>query len=430
MPNLTDLDREQRRVYGSAPNDGSLLVVGAPGTGKTVMAIHRAHKLVELGQRPTVIMYNNVLMRFTSSGDTIATDVTVTTMHKWTTSWWKRAFRTRTSPPHIAGSRWDFDWEEILRRVLASSRDDDGFRERANWGHLIIDEGQDFEETMYQALGLILGLDIWEGSTGPALTVFADDNQMLQEQRNSSTGEIAFRLGLSQDSGRRFLLKKNYRNTKEVASLAHYFQVNHPTGASDLPSRSGQVPSTIFVNRVSELASYIVRKLASSPGKQIGVIIPGSKRHVKSMFRRLKEAAAEQDCIVQGFLSGDENLNANTLDFEATDSITVLHYRSAKGLEFDVVFFVKLENLNIDPDGGTSERMVFYVMSSRAREELFLAFTGVDSGDEVPSAMALLPPPSKNLVKYRVMRGQDDQKTLVRQLLSNCQWMEPEVDDH
>ncbi|MEE4211306.1 MAG: hypothetical protein V2I43_18810, partial [Parvularcula sp.] len=97
FPSLSDLDREQRRIYGDAPADGAILVVGPPGTGKTVMAFHRAQKLGKLGQDPHVIMYNKVLAKYTSSRSNVAPDVGVSTMHTWAGKWWKRA--TGSWPP-------------------------------------------------------------------------------------------------------------------------------------------------------------------------------------------------------------------------------------------------------------------------------------------------------------------------------------------
>ena len=36
FPPFEDLDEEQRHVYGFAPVDENILIVGAPGTGKTI----------------------------------------------------------------------------------------------------------------------------------------------------------------------------------------------------------------------------------------------------------------------------------------------------------------------------------------------------------------------------------------------------------
>ena len=55
--------------------------------------------------------------------------------------------------------------------------------------------------------------------------------------------------------------------------------------------------------------------------------------------------------------------------------IRILSYASAKGLEFDTVFLPELDTRVTDPDSDF-EKMRFYVLCSRAREELFLLAKG------------------------------------------------------
>jgi DNA helicase II / ATP-dependent DNA helicase PcrA len=424
FPNLTDLDQEQRRVYANAPNDGAILVVGAPGTGKTVMAFHRAQKLSELGQEPRVVIYNRVLAKYTSAREGLADDAKVTTMHSWVSSWWRKALGGR--PPMLEGSKYDHDWMAMLRQVMERSNKDPGIASQLSWGHVIIDEGQDFSQDMYTMLGTILNLEIWQGvEVPPALTVFADDNQRLQAQQNSTTDQIAFQLALAEGDGRFFLLKRNFRNTQQVASLARYFQVGHRTGASELPSRSGPVPTAMFFKDTNSLAEFILRKCKISPGKQVGVIVPGTKRNVKTLHNRLKSKLVGEKYKVQAYINGNKELTSESLDFDAVNTVTIVHQASAKGLEFDIVFYAKLEDLNVDAGGGTTERMVLYVMCSRSRDELLLGFSDIDSGSAVPAALTLLPPLGSDVIEYRPDRGIENE---VKRVLNSVAWARPEVD--
>ena len=356
FPNLNDLDREQRRVYGKAPNDGAVLVVGAPGTGKTIMAFHRAEKMLDLGQEPRVIMFNKVLARYTRTRDRVAAAAPVSTMNRWVSKWWLETFGEKT--PNIA--RFKPDWLAMLRKVQ-EARADPRIMEKLHWGHLIVDEGQDFPEDMYTFLGTVLGLDAWRTAENPpALTVFADDNQRLGLGENSSTKKIAFRLGLPGNNDRVFLLEKNYRNTLQIAKLASYFQVGHWTGASKFPDREGPIPLGLFCKETGGLVGYISRRCKANPGKQIGVIVPGRKTNVTSMVRSLRDQLSETNFRVQGYVSGDDELTDKDLDFDAKDTVTIVHYQSAKGLEFDAVYFIMLEELN--PDSGGVLQSEWYYM--------------------------------------------------------------------
>ncbi|MCO6690356.1 PhoH family protein [Pseudomonas shirazica] len=51
---MTDLDKEQKEIYHGAPPTDSILVVGPPGTGKTVMAFHRAAFLQVLARKKMI----------------------------------------------------------------------------------------------------------------------------------------------------------------------------------------------------------------------------------------------------------------------------------------------------------------------------------------------------------------------------------------
>jgi superfamily I DNA/RNA helicase len=73
---------------------------------------------------------------------------------------------------------------------------------------------------------------------------------------------------------------------------------------------------------------------------------------------------------------------------------------AAKGLEFDIVFFLGMEGMNLDTSGFLNERMTLYVMSSRARSELYLVFKDIDPAAGLPASSRLLPRPSTNLCRY------------------------------
>ena len=112
FPKLSELDRDQSAIYNGAPPEGTVLIMGPPGTGKSVIAFHRAHLLSEIGRNPRVIMYNKVLAKYASSRGNVAQKVEVSTLHKWAYGWWRK-IGGNSQPPTVDGDRFAHDWFAI-----------------------------------------------------------------------------------------------------------------------------------------------------------------------------------------------------------------------------------------------------------------------------------------------------------------------------
>ncbi len=375
FPKLTDLDAEQMRIYSGAPPTGSVIVVGPPGTGKTVMAFHRAAYLEARGKLqpnkamvPRVLMYSKVLSTYTAGRDGLAPTVATSTLHKWVYEWWRLMFG-RKPPPHCADDAYAFNWTSIVTRVLISSGMLQG---RQHWGHLIIDEGQDFPPDMYRALSAISSSMVEEGiDARPAITVFADENQRLSETRNSTIQEIETALSLPE--GRRYALKRNYRNTLQIAAFVRHFYVGLPSGIPDLPVRVGTAkPKVVLARSGIEVARRRIALYAkNNPDKDVGVICMADSVR-RRCFNSLCTRLAGSNIVVQTYSNKErEEHPPEALKFDCGGSVTVLNAQSAKGLEFDSVFVI---DPLIDAGGASLQqaRMQLYVTASRPRDYLEL----------------------------------------------------------
>ena len=270
---------------------------------------------------------------------------------------------------------------------------------KLHWGHLVIDEGQDFARVFYTCLNLIRTRQ-WNAAD-PGLTIFADDNQQLDENRNSTTAEIIDALAM-RDAGRNFVLNKNYRNTKEIGELAKYYRIFQHQ-ADDSP-RSGEKPVVRLFNSREEAIETIARQIRTKIGKEVGVIVPDNKKLVRHYFSGLTKELSRSEFSVQAYNSGSTKLTVDSLDFDQANTVTILNMASAKGLEFDIVFIVELQDMAIDEDKLEAAAKKLYVATSRARESLSLCFSLESTLDPkvatTAPALGLIPPEDQGLCRY------------------------------
>ena len=355
LPSYQQLSKEQDAI-NNLPLTGSYLVVGPPGTGKTVLAIYRAAIFERAGKTSHFMVYNVALRRYLEQAmkETEVGGI-ATTFHAWMYRWYWKNFGRK---PHMQEQdRWTHDWAAIFRDLIRNHEFD-------RYDHLVIDEAQDFPKDFFFVMQRIAA----------DITVFADENQRITSS-NSTLKEIEKYVS----PGQVHRLSVNYRNTRPIAEFSQHFYAGLQSGVPDLPERKGPKPRAVGCPDVHAQTEFIARYERNHDDIDIGVIV-ASKQELFDIRGKLRGKTTNP---VQTYVGGQKKYQ--TLDFTRR-GIKLIMYPSAKGLEFDTVFLPLLESRQTPPDSDI-EKMRFYVLTSRARQELYLTF----SGDELPPLLQRVP---------------------------------------
>jgi DNA helicase IV len=462
LPNSAQMSQQQKDVYLNAPLTGNILISGAPGTGKTVIAFLRAQSIAKQKKQVTVIMFNNVLTSYTRNAADEKFEVQ--TFHKWFFKWWnglslnnkkwepetygKKVFlpgcagfkrtqmkstfpdswfmfdsyrkmwftnissyevnpllaeyaRPRDEMPKV--DEFTPDWIEIINKIV-ENKDKLMKNQAIDWQHLIIDEGQDFSSSMYKAFYMIQEIVFKDNTHKPALTVFADENQRIRDD-NSTLAEIEKELRLKKEC--LYKLTYNYRNTRDIALLSAEFYVGLKTGIPEFPEKKGDKPKLVNCSSYAKSIDYICTYIKNHENEEIGIFAQNNIKR-KKLIKDLKKKLPEKT-ILQSYKAKDKNKSgeddirkeyekAENLKFDQGGIVTIVAKASCKGLEFDAVFIPDLQEVAVDPSSIDEFKMEMYVMTSRARAQLFLLISNQDSSDL--QIYKYLPTEEKKLLDY------------------------------
>lgn len=443
MPNSREISDEQEEIYMDAPLDGAVMVAGPPGTGKTVIAFLRAQALNKRKKSATVLMYSKVLRKYTSNvSDQKEKIVQTSTLLSWAFKWWvlhKISTQIVISDKvyldcpfdnkdeaKASGAKWDpykkkwwvslegyqkykslfekwllvsheppkvddfeYDWQRMFEKLAVHVSEENLVE---NPGHLIIDEAQDFPPAMFRFLSYaMMQLE------NPGITVMADENQRLNETYNSTIGQINKELAIP--DGRQYLLTENFRNTREVASLAAYFYVGLPTGQPKAPTRKGSRPVLVATRSMDDQVKYLVEAVTNRAFGEVGVFAQNdSMRH--KLYNKLQHRLKGK-YRVQTYSSKEKHKYDHPVEnliFDKKGTLTVISRQSCKGLEFDAVFIPEIQAMPFDGSNLDTFRMNMYVMCSRARQALYLSYSS-DTGQE-PDIVSMLPNETTGIMEY------------------------------
>jgi hypothetical protein len=395
LPGIQDLSKEQEAAR-ALPKRGQHLVIGGPGTGKSVLALLRARRHATAGEPHVFLVFNKLLHEASRhlGGKNIS-------CHQWMT-WFFKLFReiTKGAVPRLSeapGSSWrDIDWENVIH--ILEQQPEASLSSRPEY--LIIDEGQDMPPEFYHVLAS-LGFENF--------FVVADQNQQIVSGKNSSRRDIE--LGLAIASDQVIELNKNYRNTAAVARLAGAFYTGDIASPFVVPpvvttplvtphletGKKANVPVlfTYKKNQFELMIERILKMADRDPSKLIGVIAPDNQ--VRDLFFQALECETQKIKLDNGNprIRTYHRAHQKRVNFHE-GGIMVINAQACKGLEFDHVFMADIDAYYCQPQSQDALKRLFYVMVARARDNVTL----LRSADNFCPANCILPEDSNILKQH------------------------------
>lgn len=350
----SDLTTEQIRAI-ELPTDENKAVMGGPGSGKTMVLLHRAQHLAQSGNVPPdrfrVFVFTNVLSTYIKS----ALDVLgipegcVSTFDDWCKRYYE-AHIGKKVPWNKAARRPDF--AAIRDGVFAyceKTRSAAGL-----FDFVLVDEAQDLDRRCYRLL------------TGIArhVTVCMDHNQQIYDD-GSNENQILDTLGLKH---RQLALLETFRCCPYIAEMAAlYIQDPSQRAAYLQQTKTAQTDietpllyqASDFEDEKAMLIEMVKARVRK--GERVGILLH-QKRQVFGFAKGLREAGLEVD-------------TQDNLDF-SSDTPKVITYHSAKGLTFDSVLLPRLTPRSFPKTSSSRIERLLFVALTRATRWAYLSTDG------------------------------------------------------
>lgn len=341
------LSEEQLPIV-NLPLDGSYIVRGGPGTGKTWMAIFRAAALANnlpINQnQPLFLVYNRPLSIFIQESfkqiNIQPNQINVKTYHQWL---WRIFKDAGENVKNYEISKFVYDWSSVETFFG---------RGRFNIPHVILDEAQDFPHGLIKILKMC----------SRRMSIFIDEHQAIEIQNNTTVSEVR---QIAEIESNPYSVSRNYRNTPEIYNVARLFFTGDDRLLPEDVFKKSSERKPVFMSEMSSEQSinYIAEHARQYSQRMVGVVLPSyqlrTHYHTKLQERlgqaHVQEWNSEKDC----------NFN-----FSAP-GVRVLTLNTVKGLEFDTVFLCELDDNKYQNDTKLLRNQI-YVSCTRAIEDLYL----------------------------------------------------------
>lgn len=361
-----DLTPEQLRAV-EMPADRHRVLSGGPGSGKTLVLLHRARHLADTLRvrdgRFLVLVYTNALTAFLRAAlaDLGIPETAVRTFDDWCAEHWER-FVSPRRPFRSSGQAPDF--RAIRDGVLGEVRRNP--RRAPLYDFVLVDEGQDLDARAFETLAAV----------SEHVTVALDPRQQIYDG-GAREAEVLSALGIP---SRSVALLETYRCSPYVSRLAARFlrgeeereaflrQARAGGGEREKPLLYLARDGDDELRRLAEVARARLLR-----GERVAVLLP-SRRLVGRFASGLDALGIPVEVPHR---HGETGCPFPALDF-ASDLVKVMPFHSVKGLTFDAVLLPRLLEGDFFSRGDASLRRLLFVGVTRATAWVYLCTREAD----------------------------------------------------
>lgn len=367
----SELDHDQKEVIGLGP-DGSHLIIGPPGSGKTNLLLLRANYL-SISGRPNVmvLVFTRPLREFIAAGAArySFSPEKVQTYNAWA---------SRLLAEHGIKVERSKKFEEmrenllhLLKRLVEQEQITDQY-----YDAILLDEAHDY---------LVEEIKVIQRFSKNLFAV-ADYRQQIY-RRNSESVEFL------RSSTQTIELRYHYRTGLKICRLAdlimrgknlyapleptsHYDETSHPSSVKHFRC------STIH-EQCDIIVAELETQLQAYPDELLGIICP-QRQDLQKIKQSLSQSSLANKCIFQDIESG-------YAPFDSEHPICVSTLHGAKGLEYRALHMAACDTLRPFP---TNRNMTFTGVT-RAKTSLSLYYVDDPHPYLEGALMALSPRPDR-----------------------------------
>ena len=368
------LDERQARLARRL-GEGHHILKGPPGSGKSVVLVHRCyflHKYHRKVKRILLVCYNialvSYLKRLVQEKGLGVGDGGIEVCH-----FFELVSRITDEPVQFEKKDSAYYDETTLwaLEILKEGKHDLGY-----FDAILVDEGQDFSDTMFKALLSLI-------RPGGSLVIALDPYQDLYRRKVSWKS-----LGI-EVRGRSQYIRNVYRNTAEIFEFTQRFIGEDPHGGlqpSLLPEDPirGDPPCLRVFPDADAVEAFLIEDIkewvrqGEYKRAEIAIIYDdknygpqgfqyAGKEAPRRILRDLERAAIPVKWV-------SEDVRAKEMFDVTTDRVSLISIHSAKGLDFDLVYLIGADRIQATEGSREQIERLFYVAMTRAKHRLVIPY--------------------------------------------------------